>query len=307
MSGKNLVAFCALAVIWGITWLGVKVVVSEMPPITTAGIRFIFAVLLLVAYARLRGQSLALAQLTRSERGVVFALSLVMVALPYALIFYAEQFISSALTAVLFACHPAIVLLFDSLYAHRNLFAPLKLVGLIASFLGLWIIFAPRLAAPQTELRGAIAILAAALLSSFAVVLAKYGAQKIDPVVNTTWQMAAGAVWLLLAGIFLEQPAWGSYSFAAWLALAYLTVLGSSVAFVLYYTLLQRITPVQVASLSYITPLVAVLAGWLVLGEVLSARTLLGAATVLTGVALIHCRGEAPALLTRLGSGQAGD
>ena len=307
MSGKNLVAFCALAFIWGTTWLAVKVVVGEMPPITAAGVRFVFATLLLAAYAHLRGQSLALAQLTRSERGVVLLLSLVMIALPYALIFYAEQFISSALTAILFACHPAIVLLFDSLYARRNLFAPLKLAGLIASFLGLWIVFAPRLADPHTELRGAVAILAAAVLSSLAVVLAKYGAQKIDPVLSTTWQMAGGAVWLLVAGIFLEQPTLASYSVAAWLAFAYLTVPGSSVAFVLYYTLLRHIAPVQASSLSFITPVVAVLAGWLVLGEVLSQRTLLGAAIVLTGVALIHRRVEEPALLPGLGSGQAGD
>jgi len=307
MSGKNLIAFCALAVIWGTTWLAIKAVVEEMPPITSAGVRFLFATLLLVAYARLRRQSLALAQLTHSQRQAVLALSLVMIALPYALIFYAEQFISSALTAILFACHPAIVLLFDSLYARRSLFAPRNLAGLSASCLGLWIIFAPRLAGPHTELRGAVAILLAAILSSFAVVLAKYGAQEIDPVVSTTWQMAGGAVWLLLAGILLEQPTWGSYSVAAWLALTYLTVLGSSVAFVLYYMLLRHIAPVQASSLSFITPVVAVLAGWAVLGEVLSRRTLLGAAIVLTGVALVHRRVEEPGLFPRVGSGQAGD
>lgn len=288
MQTRHLVAFSVLAFIWGTTWLAIKFVVHELPPITAAGMRFALAALLLGGFARWRGRRLGWRSLRPSERWLLLALSLLMFAIPYALVFYGEQFITSALTAILFSSAPAFTLLFDSLRARRHLLSSTRVAGLVLAFAGILAIFGPRLGGPVEELRGALAIVAAAAVSSLALVLAKHGAQDIDPMVGTTWQMGAGAVWLLAAGFAVERPALGSYSPVALLALLYLAVFGSCVTFVLFYGLLKHMAAVQLSSLAFITPVVAVFVGWLVLEEVLGASTLPGAVVVLLGVALLH-------------------
>lgn len=286
MSRHSWLLFCALSLIWGTTWLAIKVVVREMPALGAATVRFVAAALLLAAFARLARHRQA--RFTARERNVLLLLSLIMIGIPYALVFYAETFISSALTAILFAAHPVFVLLFDSWYARRSLFEPTKLAGLLASALGLWIIFAPKLAGPPAELRGMVVVLLAALVSAVAVLVAKYRLAGVNPVVGTAWQFAGGAVFLALAAGLFERSGLATYSLKAWFGLAYLTVVGSCVGFVLFYRMLRQSTPIQASSLSFTTPVVAVLAGWVVLGEVLSLRTLLGAAVVLTGLVLLH-------------------
>jgi len=288
MRTRPLLAFTLLAFIWGTTWLAIKFVVREMPPLTAAGVRFAVAAVLLAVFAGWRGRSLGWTRLSQAERRLLLALSLLMFAVPYALIFYGEQFITSALTAILFASAPAFTLLYDSLRVGRNLLTRERLVGLGLAFVGIVIIFGPRLAGPPTELLGALAIVAAAATSSIALVLAKHGGHSIDTLVGTTWQMGLGACWLLLAALVLERPVLKHYSAAAALGLAYLAVLGSCVTFVIFYGLLKQMAPVQLSSLAFITPVVAVFVGWLVLDEVLGPTTLVGAVVVLAGVALLH-------------------
>lgn len=288
MRARHLLGFALLAFIWGTTWLAIKYVVQEAPPLTAAGVRFALAALLLAGFARQRGRSLAWGRLRPAERRLLLVLSVLMFAVPYALVFYGEQFISSALTAILFASSPAFVLLYDSLHTRRNLLTGARLGGLLLAFAGVLAIFWPRLSGPTSELHGVLAIVAAAATSSWGTVLAKHGGQDIDPLVGTTWQMGVGAIWLLLAGVALERPHLGSYSVPAVVGLLYLTVAGSCVAFVVYYALLKHMATVQLSSLAFLTPVVAVFVGWLVRGETLGANTLPGAAVVLVGVALLH-------------------
>ncbi|MFQ5777953.1 MAG: DMT family transporter [Terriglobia bacterium] len=284
----QLAAFALLAFIWGTTWLAIKYVVREAPPLPAAGVRFALASLLLAAFARWRGRRLHWRHLRPPERRLLLALSVLMFAVPYALVFYGEQFITSALTAILFSSAPAFALLFDSLYLRRNLLTGPRLGGLVLAFTGILIIFWPRLGSPSQELLGSLAILGAAAISSWGLVLAKHNGHDIDTLVGTTWQMGGGAVWLLLAGFLLQRPVPTSYSPPAVLGLLYLAVFGSCVTFVLFYGLLKKMAPVQLSSLAFITPVVAVFVGWLMLDEVLGVNTLLGAAVALGGVALLH-------------------
>jgi len=290
MRPRHWLAFAALAAIWGTTWLTIKFVVREMPPISAAGARFLAAALLLAAFARWRGRSLAWSRWSPAERRLVLALSFLMIAVPYGLVFYGELTVSSALAAILFSSHSAFVLVFDSVRVGRNLLDRARLAGLALAFAGLLIIFWPKLAGPRAELAGVVALIVAAASSALAAVLAKHGAHHIDPVAGTTWQMAGASVWLLLAGGMLERPALGGYSLTALVALLYLVVFGSCVTFVLYYGLLKHLAPVQLSTLSFIIPVIATLAGWLVLGERLAPQSWAGGAAVVAGVALLHRR-----------------
>ena len=290
MRARHLAAFASLAGIWGTTWLTIKFVVREMPPITAAGLRFALAALLLAGFARWRGRSLSWQGWQPAERRLLLLLSVLMIALPYGLVFYSELWISSALAAILFSSHPAFVLLFDSVRSRRNLLTGVRLGGLLLAFSGILVIFWPRLSGPRTELKGIVAILGAAAASALATVLAKHGAHRIDPLAGTTWQMGVAAVWLLLAGWGLERPVLGGYSPMALGALLYLTVFGSCITFVLYYGLLKHVAPVELSTLSFVIPIIATVMGWLVLNEKLGAHSLAGAAVTLMGVALLHWR-----------------
>jgi drug/metabolite transporter (DMT)-like permease len=298
MHARHWAGFFAVAFIWGTTWLAIRFVVREMPPLSAAGLRFVAAGLLLAAATVATGRSLALKRLTADHRRLLLWLSFLMIAIPYGLVFYGELTVPSALASILFSIHPAFVLLFDSLRQRRNLFAGPKLAGLVLAFAGICIIFAPRLTGPSGELIGALAIVGASLTAAFGTVKAKHEAHELDPWVGTTWQMAAAGLWLLLVGLAWESRSFGTvagYTSTAWLMLAYLTVFGSCVTFVLYYSLLKRMTPIELSTLSFIIPIIATFVGWLVLDERLSAATFAGAAVALTGVALLHRRPAAPA------------
>src|SRR3989337_483730 len=117
MRPRHWLAFAALASIWGTTWLTIKFVVREMPPVSAAGARFALAALLLAAFAHWRGRSLSWSRWRPAERRLVLALSLLMFAVPYGLVFYGELTVSSALAAILFSSHSAFTLVFDSVRA----------------------------------------------------------------------------------------------------------------------------------------------------------------------------------------------
>lgn len=291
---RRWVAFAVLAAIWGTTWLAIKFVVREMPPLSAAGTRFALAALVLAGFARWHGRSLSWRRWQLAERRLVFLLSFLMIALPYGLVFYGELTVSSALAAILFSSHSAFVLLFDSVRCRRNLLTGLRLVGLLLAFSGILVIFWPKLSGPPAELKGVAALVVAAGSSALATVLAKYGAHHIDPVAGTTWQMGGAAVWLLLASWGFERSAPGGYSPLALAALLYLVVFGSCITFVLYYDLLKHMAPVQLSTLSFIIPVIATLMGWLVLNERLAPHSLTGAAAVVLGVALLHRREPEP-------------
>jgi len=286
MRGLPLLLFCLLALTWGTTWLALRVVAREMPPFSAAAVRFLLAALLLAIYARLAG--LRLTSIPAGRRASLAALALTMIGIPYALVFYAGGLISSALMAIVFAFHPVCTHVLNSWRSRRSIFDALTLAGLSTSTAGLWVIFSPQLNGPAEELRGMVAVLGAALISSWAVVEAKFSLAAIHPVVATTWQFAGGGLFLVLLAVSLERPTPGPYSSQAWLAFAYLTLMGSCLGFVLFFRLLKDLTPIQASSLSFLTPVVAVIAGWLILDEVLGLRTLVGAGMVLTGLVLIH-------------------
>lgn len=288
MRASQIVAFSTLAAIWGTTWLAIKLVVQEMPPLTAAGLRFGTAAALLAIYARWRGRQLSWKRMEPADRQLLLVLSLLMFSVPYALIFFGEQYIESALTSILFSIAPAFTLVFDSWRSRRNLATGERLAGLLLAFSGILFIFVPRLTGPPAEFWGGVAVVGAAMSSSWAMVLAKHKGSHLDTLVGTSWQMGLGAAWLLLVGLPLEHPSLGATSLRAWLGLLYLAAFGSCITFVLFYKLLKEMAAVQLSSLAFITPLVAVFVGWLVLDEILGMEALAGAAVVLVGVALLH-------------------
>lgn len=282
---KAMAAFVALCAIWGSTWLAIKVGLRDLPPISFAGIRFALAALLL--YAIVLAKGLRLPWAARDWRLLLWT-GILSITVNYALVFWAELHISSGLAAVLNATIP----LFGLPLAHRVLatepMTPHKVGGVVLAVLGLAVVFGAELGGTTPLAAWASAgVLVASLAGAQAGVLVKARGTHLDPAVLAGVQMAFGAAPLVLGGAALEgNPLRLAWTPAALLALAYLTVVGSVVAFLLYYWLIRHIEVTRVLLIPLVTPLVAVALGFLFLDERVGWGTAVGGGAILGGVGL---------------------
>ena len=281
----TVVAFVGLCAIWGSTWLAIKVGLRDLPPISFAGVRFALAALILYGIVAARGLRLPWA---RRDWRLLFWTGLLSITVNYALVFWAELHISSGLAAVLNATIP----LFGLPLAHRALAAepmtPYKLGGVVLGVLGMAIVFGAELGGNTPLAAWASAgVLVASLAGAQAGVLVKARGTHLDPAVLAFVQMAFGSVPLLVGGAALEgNPLRLEWTPTALLSLGYLTVVGSVVAFLMYYWLIRHVEVTRVLLIPLITPLVALLLGYAFRGERAGWGTALGGGAILGGVAL---------------------
>jgi drug/metabolite transporter (DMT)-like permease len=283
------VVWLTLCGIWGSTWLAIKLGLRDLPPITFAGIRFALAGAVLFAIIGLRGISLP-----RSRRDWILLgyTGLLTITINYALVFWGEQYISSGLAALLSATVP----LFGLPLAHRYLQTePLtlwKAVGVLLGLVGVAIIFSGELGiGGPIAFSASVGIIIAALATAHAGVLIKAGGTHIEPSVLAGVQMVGGCIPLLVAGIALEgSPFRFHWTHLAIATLAYLTILGSVVAFLMYYWLIRHTQVSRVLMIPLVTPLIAVLFGVFFAGETIGWHTALGGAAIIGGVALTVLR-----------------
>jgi drug/metabolite transporter (DMT)-like permease len=233
------VVWLTLCGIWGSTWLAIKLGLRDLPPITFAGIRFALAGAVLFAIIGLSGVSLPR---SRRDWSLLGYTGLQTITINYALVFWGEQYISSGLAALLSATVP----LFGLPLAHRYLQSePLTLVkvlGVVLGLVGVGIIFSGELGiGGPIALWASVGIIVAALVTAHAGVLIKAAGTHIEPSVMAGVQMVGGCIPLLVAGIALEgNPLHFRWTPLAIATLAYLTVLGSVIAFLMYYWLIRH-------------------------------------------------------------------
>jgi drug/metabolite transporter (DMT)-like permease len=286
-----LVVWLSLCAIWGSTWLAIKLGLRDLPPLTFAGIRFAAAALVLFGIAALRG-----ARLPRGARDwrLLAYTGLLTITLNYALVFWGEQYISSGLAAVLSATVP----LFGLPLAHRYLASePLnrwRVAGVLLGVVGVAIVCSGQLGiGGPLAFWASLGMILAALATAHAGVLIKASGTHMEPSVLAGVQMAGGCIPLLLAGVLLEgNPLHFSWTPMAWAALGYLTILGSVIAFLMYYWLIRHTEVTWVLMIPLVTPLVAMVFGVLFAGEAVGWHTALGGGAILGGVALAVLRTE---------------
>jgi drug/metabolite transporter (DMT)-like permease len=258
-SRGQLAGYIALCLIWGSTWLAIRVVVRDVPPLEAAALRFVVAGVLLLG--------MALAQKRRwpadsDQWTALLVLSVTIMAVPYGLLFWAEQHVTSSMSAVLYSAMPLSVSLVTPLMMRRKV--PRRAVfAMVIAFGGLLVIFYDDLSKTRQALIGGLAVLAAMLLSSWSVVYAKQRLRNVDSVIATGLQLFLGSLALLWGTWALEAHRHAVWTRTAVFALAYLTIFGSAAAFVIYYWLLKTLQPYQLSSISLIIPLIALIAGLL--------------------------------------------
>lgn len=274
-----------LSTIWGSTWLFIKIGLRSLPPFTFAGIRFVIAVLAVLILVAIRRPPIPK---SLRDWGLIFFTGFLIFGVNYGLVFWGENYISSGLTAILYTTFPFFGLAIAHFYLPSEPMTITKTTGVLLGMLGVTIIFGKQLQVQNTDaLLGSAAIVFASLVTAYANVLVKMHARHIDPFVITSGQMAIGLVPLLLVGYFFEgsffDHAWNS---TAWIALFYLALVGSSLAFVLLYWLIQRMDVTKTNLIPLASTVIAVILGRIFLGEELGLRTSIGGASILTGLFL---------------------
>ena len=286
---KARIVWLILCGIWGSTWLFIKLGLADLPPLTFAGIRFVFASLILLLLILARGVRWPR---QRNEWLLIAVVGFLQFTLNYGLVFWGEQRIPSGLAAVLQSTFPAFGLVIAHFYLPAERITPKKVTGVLLGFAGVAIIFSHQLnIAGKSALLGSCALVLSAFFGSYGNVLVKAYGTQIDPFVLAAGQMVCGFPPLLGLGIALEgNPLNFHWTTKAVVALSYLVIVGSVAAFTLFYWLVRHMNVTNTMLIALVTPVVAVLLGMIVLGERFNWRLFAGAACIISGIGLIVLR-----------------
>ncbi|MDE3058171.1 MAG: EamA family transporter [Bacteroidota bacterium] len=280
------VAYFLVCSIWGSTWLAIKIGLETVPPMLSSGLRFVVASAVLYPMIKFRGVTI---HRTREARKIYLLIALTAFSVPYGLVYWGEQFIPSGLASVLFAVYPFGVALFSQLFLPSEKMTAWKTAGIAVGFLGILVIFSNDLYTSNKDaLWGMGAVVLSAVLQAYSVILIKKFGHTVDPMVTTFVPILYSAFVLFAASIFFENYAHVHFSTGTILSIFYLGIFGTVVTFVSYFWLLKRVEAVILSLTSFITPVIAVILGVIILSEELSSRVLIGAAIVLAGILLAN-------------------
>ena len=280
----TLFAFACIYFIWGSTYLAIRYAVETIPPLFVAGFRHLTAGVLLFGWCWWRG--------LRPVRQQWFA-SIVLAALFFLIghgtLHWAEQTLPSGVAAFLIATEPVFIAVIVTA-THRSRFTPALFLGLLLGLFGVGLIIGGEVRTGSSELLKSLAVLIGAASWSIGTVYSRSRKLHPDPRMSAAMSLLAGSLMLLLGGMITGEGArldLHAVSLKSFLALAYLAVVGSLVAYSAYFWLLSRFPPTLIATHTYVNPLVAVVLGWAIGGEALTFRFLFGGLLVIAAIALV--------------------
>ena len=281
-------AFFAIYVVWGTTYLAIRYAIETIPPLVAVGLRHTTAGLILLAIAWSRGFR------PRREHWIAgTALGALFFLVGHGTLHWAEQYVSSGLAALLVASEPLWILVLGAAMGQQRINWKNGL-GLLMGLAGVGILTAREFTTRSSLTIGVIAVLVGAASWAVGVCISPRLRLPRDPIGRTAVPLVCGAVMLLLAAkVSGEFSAvhWSAVSLRSWLGLAYLITFGSVIAFTAYTWLLQHCSPTLVATHTFVNPLVAVIVGWLWASETISLRIVVATAVILSAIVLIQ-RGE---------------
>jgi drug/metabolite transporter (DMT)-like permease len=282
-------AFAAIYLVWGSTYLAIRFAIETMPPFTMAALRFWVAGGLLFGWARMRG----VARPTRREWGGSAVVGGLLLLGGNGAVVWAEQWVPSGLTALLVATVPLWMVLLDWLWAGASRPGRWSWFGIGWGLFGVWLLVGGSgqgiLTGPA--LVGGLVVVLGALSWAWGSILSRSLELPASPRMATALQMLAGGTLLGLAGAVTgEWSHWdvGATSMKSLLALAYLVVFGALVGYAAYIWLLRVTTAGRVATYAYVNPVVALLLGWALADEPLSIRTGVAAVVILSAVVVLN-------------------
>jgi len=301
------VLFVAVCLIWGTTWIAIKAGISAVPPVFFVGTRFTVAGAILLGVLRWQGP---LERIARAHWPRLAAVTLLLIALTHAFMFWGAQFVSSGLAAILDLAFVPVALLATGALLGEERFSPARAAGVALGVTGILVLFGPQALAGDGPgkgagtamwLAGGAAIVVAAFIAGFGAVLARPLLRVYPSVLVSGVITLAGGVVLSAGALALEPGATaalsGQWGGAAWASWGFLMLFGSVVAWPAYLRLVREWGPSRAGSFAFVSPAIAVLLGVLVFGEAVTATDALGMAVMLAG-AWLTLRPVEPAPVT---------
>jgi drug/metabolite transporter (DMT)-like permease len=280
---RMLLSFFAIYVLWGTTFLAIRIAVEEIPPLFAAGARFFIAGVVLYGFMRAKGE----AKPTLIQWRSLTIMALLMFVAEYGPLFWAEKYVPSGVVSVLAATLPIITLILEMLILRQQRMRPMLAVAVLIGFSGVAVLLMPG-GTQHIALIPCLAILAGATTWSLGAVLTRsMELPRSRPTTAGAAMMVGGAMLLALSAGFGEMHPFPHVSTRAVLAMLYLIIFGSLLAFTAFVWLLGHMPATRVSSHAYVNPIVAVALGYFAAGEIITWRIIGGSLLVLVSVFLI--------------------
>lgn len=285
---QTLLAFAIIYFVWGSTFLAIRIGVHEVPPFLLAAMRFLAAGLALYGWMIARGERSPTARHWASA----FLLAFLIFVCDYGLLFWAEQRVPSGPAAVMMATIPVFMALSEIVFLRTQKLTLRLALALLTGIAGVAVLVSRslNLGGAPIDTTGAIALLFASMSWSIASALTRILPLPPAKAMSSGAQMLAGGVLLALAAVALGEYhnfSLAAVSLKAWLALLYLIVPGSIIGFTAYTWLIHHESPTKVGTYAYVNPVIAVVIGYFLGGEMIGLRTIIGTLFVLVSVIVI--------------------
>ena len=291
-----ILAFAAIYLIWGSTYLGIRVAVTTMPPFLMAGMRFTVAGTLIFAFLKARGEAWPTALQWRDQAVIGIFLLLG----GNAVVSWAEQTVQSGITSLVLGASPLVMVILDWLRPGGRRPTVGLALGVVVGIAGIALLLGPGAipAGERPNALGVVAIFFSSLCWWTGSLYSKHIKSDTPLMMASAMQMLCGSLSMLLVGFMLGEGStlrFAEISGRSWMAFGYLVVAGSIVAFPVYVWLLEHSTPAKVSTYAYVNPVVAVVLGWLILWEPMNLRIIVAALVIVGAVAIITIGRTRPA------------
>jgi len=283
----SLLVFILLCIIWSSTWLFIKLGLQTMPPFYAAAWRFLIAFSILFIYGKTKHLPIP-RDLKSHVFFIVFGMSIFTIS--YGLVYWGEQYINSGLTSVLFSVMPFYTVLLALKVLPEEKMNRFKFLGLILGFAGIIIIFYDQITFSSSTivLLAMGAILLSPLFSSYGTLISKKAARRYHPVTLNTLPLLYASISFFILHLLFEQAPAAGLNAMAFISLFYLGIVGTAIAFVLYIWMLQHTSALLMSSITFVTPPMALVWGWVILDEPISINLAVGMAFVFSGIYLVR-------------------
>lgn len=294
---KIILGYAVICLLWGSTWVAIKIGLNTVTPVLSAGIRFLIAAGLFYGLMKAKGLKI---QTDPVAVKLYIILGIFSFVFAFGLVYWAEQYIETALASLLFGFFPFSTILFSRFMLKDYKIGPYKAASVIIGFAGVFLIFSENLSFDiSNDLLGSIAVVASAIIQSWATVKMKREGHHLNPISLNLIPLIIAGVLMTVGGVVFEDMSKVSFSISSAAAIVYLALFGTVFTFSIYYWLMKEIDVVLLSLVTFITPIVSVILGYLILGEKLSAQVLAGGALVLIGILISNFRGLKKYILER--------
>ncbi|PIQ07677.1 MAG: multidrug DMT transporter permease [Ignavibacteriales bacterium CG18_big_fil_WC_8_21_14_2_50_31_20] len=281
--------YILITLLWGSTWLAIRVGLDSLTPMFAVGLRFFIAsffvfIVMKISKVKLQTDPLSIK--------LYLFLAFFSFIIPFTMVYWGEQFVPSGLTSIIFAVFPLFVILFSWLMIPNEHVGIYKLIGVLIGFIGIIIIFWKDMSLDLSENSlGMIAILVSAIIQGLVAVVIKKHGNKLNPLSMNFIPLLISGIVLIPAGLIFEDSSSLVFDTKAISSILYLAFFGTVITFTTYYWLMQKINVVILSLSSFITPIIALILGIIFLSEKFDTNHIWGSSLVLMGILFANFRG----------------